>query len=236
MNKMLPETRFDLEELSPLSPERINRGAPISPQIYALLREAIIQSRLAPGTEIFEARLAEALGISRTPLRAALQLLTKEGLVETRPQVGSVVAPVNPKTIFSAVFCRSALEIAVVRRLAEAQAPDLGRLSHILGLQAECTSRDDYLAFFKLDEEFHSLLAELADVPEAWSLVRSSKSHVDRARLRLQSTIPGRAAAAYKEHLLILDAIRSKDADLAAQVMKDHVTSALDIISNASHP
>ena len=213
-----------------LGAEKIRRDAPISPQVYALLRAAIIQSRLRPGAQIFEARLAERLGVSRTPLRAALQLLTKEGLIETRPQVGSIVAPVDPKKIHSAVFCRSALETAVVRRLAAMQKPDLDRLSRILALQAECTARDDYLAFFEVDEEFHRLLAELADVPEAWALVLSNKSHVDRAWLGLQSANPGRAAIAYREHLLIVDAIRNKDADLAADLMHRHVTSALDIV------
>lgn len=214
----------------PLGDEKIRRDAPISPQVYALLREAIIQNRLQPGAQIFEARLAETLGVSRTPLRAALQLLTKEGLIETRPQVGSVVAPVDRKKIYSAVFCRSALETAVVRRLAGMPKPDLDRLSRVLALQAESTARDDYLAFFEVDEEFHRLLAELADVPEAWSLVLSNKSHVDRARLRLQSADPGRAAVAYQEHLLIVEAIRANDADLASRLMDAHIISALDVI------
>jgi DNA-binding GntR family transcriptional regulator len=211
----------------------INYTAPMAPQIYELLRRAIIESRIAPGTPIYEARLSEVLGISRTPLRSALQQLAKEGLIETRPQVGSMVAPVDDKKIHSAVFCRSALETAVVRRLANCATADLNRLSRVLAIQAECTSRDDYLAFFGFDEEFHRLLAELAGVPEAWSLVLANKSHVDRARLLLQSKIPGRAAAAYQEHLLIVNAIRAGKADMAAELMDKHITSALDILKIA---
>lgn len=230
MTEVSSQSRASSGDLTSLGEKRIRRDGAISPQIYTLLREAIVQNRLQPGAQIFEARLAESLGVSRTPLRAALQLLTKEGLIETRPQVGSVIAPVDRKKILSAVFCRSALETAVVRRLAAAEKPDLDSLSPILALQEECTARDDYLTFFDLDEEFHRLLAELADVPEAWSLVMSNKSHVDRARLHLQSAIPGRASVAYREHLLILDAIRARDADLAAQLMDRHVTSVLDIV------
>lgn len=205
-------------------------SAPMAPQIYRILRAAIIESRMAPGTPIYEARLSEVMGISRTPLRSALQQLAKEGLVETRPQVGSVVAPVDERKIFAAVFCRSALETAVVRRLAEQPASKLDNLSSILAIQAECTARDDYLAFFQSDEEFHARLAELAGVPEAWQLVMSNKSHVDRARLGLQRAIPGRAAHAYKEHLEIVAALRSGHADLACALMNKHVTSALDVI------
>ncbi len=207
----------------------------MAPQIYSLLRKAIIQNRYPPGAPIYEAKLGETLGVSRTPLRAALQQLAKEGLVETRPQVGSIVAPVDQKKIFAAVFCRSALETAVVRRLAETRPAELSRLSPVLALQAESTSRDDYIAFFDVDEEFHRLLAEIAGVPDAWSLVMSSKSHVDRARLHLQHAIPGRAAAAYDEHLLILAAIRAGDVDRSSELMHKHISSALDVIGQAGH-
>jgi DNA-binding GntR family transcriptional regulator len=157
--------------------------------------------------------------------------LAKENLIETRPQVGSIVAPVNEGKILSAVFCRGALETAVVRRLAGIADSDLNRFSRVLALQADCTSRDDYIAFFEFDEDFHALLAELAGVPEAWSLILANKSHVDRARLKLQSAIPGRAAAAYQEHLMIINAIRAGDADLAAALMDKHINSALDVVS-----
>lgn len=206
----------------------IDYGAAMSPQIYEILRRAIIENRIAPGTPIYEAKLSEVLGVSRTPLRSALQQLAKENLVETRPQVGSIVAPVDERKIFSAVFCRSALETAVIRRLATMENPDLNRLSRVLALQAECTARDDYIAFFEFDEEFHALLAELAGVPEAWRLVLANKSQVDRARLRLQSTIPGRAASAYQEHLKIIEAVRTGNAELAATLLDKHITSALD--------
>lgn len=216
-----------------ISGARIDFGQSMAPQIYALLRNAIIQNRLVPGTPIYEARFAEIIGVSRTPLRAAMQQLSKEGLVATRPQVGSIVAPIEQQKILSAVFCRSALETAVVRRLAEMKPVETHRLAQVLALQAECTARDDYIAFFEFDEQFHALLAEMAGVPEAWQLVLSSKTHVDRARLRLQSSIPGRAAIAYREHLTILDAIKAGDAELAVQSMDKHVRSALDIIQTA---
>lgn len=227
-----------IEELyaEAITGSRIDYGKSMAPQIYALLRSAIIQNRIAPGTPIYEAKFAEIIGVSRTPLRAAMQQLSKEGLVETRPQVGSIVAPIERKKILSAVFCRSALETAVVRRLAETRPLDTSRFAKVLALQAECTARDDYIAFFEFDEEFHALLAEIAGVPEAWQLVLSSKTHVDRARLRLQSAIPGRAAVAYQEHLQILDAIKSGDAELAVQKMNNHVRSALDVITDSDGP
>lgn len=83
-----------------------------------------------------------------------------------------------------------------------------------------------------LRKAFHSRLAEMAGVPEAWRLVVLSKTHVDRARLHLQSAIPGRAAMAYSEHLSIIDAIRNGDADRAASLMDSHVGSVMDILGD----
>jgi DNA-binding GntR family transcriptional regulator len=209
----------------------IELTGPMSPQVYTVLRQAIIQGRLPPGSAIFEAKLADIMGVSRTPLRSALQQLAKEGLVVTRPQVGSIVAPVDKKKIFSAVFCREALETATVKRLVDIGTFNRSRFARIIAIQAECVERDDYFAFFDVDEEFHELLAEQAGVPEAWQLVLSNKTHVDRARMQLQSEIPGRARTAYKQHLDILDALGKGDASAAVAHMRYHVTSPLDIFS-----
>ncbi|MHB2267090.1 GntR family transcriptional regulator [Aliihoeflea sp. PC F10.4] len=214
---------------------KIEFSEPMSPQIYMALRQAIIQNRIEPGTPIYESKFADVLGVSRTPFRAALQQLAKEELVETRPQVGSVVTSIDRQKIFSAIFCRGAIEVAVVKRLATIGGAKLDRLSRVLAIQADCTSRDDYIAFFEVDEEFHRLLAEIAGVPDAWRLIVSSKTHVDRARLQLQSSIPGRAAKAYREHLLIVDAIRAGDPELAAELMQSHVNSVMDIL-RGDHP
>lgn len=225
-------TRKAVEDIyvEALSEVSIDFSQPMAPQIYAAVRRIIVHNRLAPGTPIYEARFAEILGVSRTPLRLALHQLAKEGLVETRPQVGSIVAPIDRQRILAAVFCRSALETAVVRRLASLPSLDINALEALLDRQREFSARGDYEGFFEADEKFHALLARSAGVPEAWELVLSSKTHVDRARLRLQSTIPGRSALAYKEHLAIIEAIRAQDADLAADRMDSHIRSALDIV------
>lgn len=231
MTKVMDDRRSVEERyVEALGDARIDFTRSMAPQIYDLMRKIIVQNRIGPGTPIYEAKFAEIIGVSRTPLRAAMQQLAKEGLVETRPQVGSIVAPIDQKKIFSAVFCRSALETAVVRRLAGMRPFDIGPFLNVLALQEQCSSRDDYIGFFEVDERFHALLAEVAGVPEAWQLVLSSKTHVDRARMRLQSAIPGRAGIAYREHLDIIESIKAGDVELAVQCMDKHVRSALDII------
>ena len=215
---------FDLAEA--LAGVRIDRGRPIAPQLYAELRLRIVDSRLPAGAPIHENDIAALCLVSRTPLRAALQQLGNEGLIVTRPQVGSVVAQRDRARFLEALFVRTAIEQQVVRRLAVAGL-DEKTLVPILQRQEAAALADDYAAFFDADEEFHALLAEMADVPNAWQLVQSVKVHVDRERFILMSSIRGRSERAYRDHLAILGAIRSGDAETAAARMAAHVESVL---------
>ena len=206
----------------------IDHAFPIAPQVYSYLRARIVDNRLPPGAKISEASLADTLNISRTPLRAALQKLATEGLVNTRPHVGTAVAKLDVAQLHEAVFIRAALEAAVVRKLAEMKA-DLSTLNPIMEIQKRAAERDDYAAFFVQDETYHAELARIAGVPDAWRLALSIKGHVDRQRYILMAGIAKRSLRAYGEHIKILKEIRSSDADAAARTMHDHVNSVLEL-------
>ena len=206
----------------------IDHASPIAPQVYSYLRARIVDNRLPPGAKISEASLADTLNISRTPLRAALQKLATEGLVNTRPHVGTAVAKLDVAQLHEAVFIRAALEAAVVRKLAEMKA-DLSTLNPIMEIQKRAAERDDYAAFFVQDETYHAELARIAGVPDAWRLALSIKGHVDRQRYILMAGIAKRSLRAYEEHIKILKEIRSSDADAAARTMHDHVNSVLEL-------
>jgi GntR family transcriptional regulator, rspAB operon transcriptional repressor len=207
---------------------RIERTQPIAPQIYAALRQRIVDNRLPPGAVLSETVLAAQFDISRTPLRAAMQQLAAEGLIETRPQVGSVVAPLDSGRLEEAVLVRSALEEAVVRRLAKSHAA-ARELSQCLEAQERLAARDDYAGFFREDEAFHERLAAFAGLPNVWRLVQSVKGHVDRQRYRLMSGIPMRSQRAYQDHCRILAHILAGDAEAAAMAMRAHVQSVLEL-------
>lgn len=210
------------------SPSAIDRSAPATPQIYDHIRACIVDNRLPPGAKISEVELAASLGISRTPLRAALQQLAAERLIFTRPQVGSVVADLDDGLLHEAVAIRAALEAEVAQKLARGQ-HDFGPLDSILAVQERAAERDDYKTFFQQDEAFHAALARIAEMPNAWRLVHSVKGHVDRQRYRMMAGIPMRSKRAYREHLNILDRIHAGDPDGAAAAMRAHVTSVLEL-------
>ena len=204
----------------------IDRGKAIGPQIYDALRLRIVDGRLPGGAPIHESEIAALCSVSRTPLRAALQQLASEGLIVTRPQVGSTVAPRDRGRFLEALFVRAAIEREIARRLAE-RVLDETALRPIMMRQEAAARIDDYASFFDADEDFHALLAQMAAVPSAWQLVQSVKTHVDRERFILMSSIRGRSERAYGDHLRILAAIRAGDGERAAAEMESHVESVL---------
>ncbi|MEQ9572161.1 MAG: GntR family transcriptional regulator [Nitratireductor sp.] len=220
---------FDLA--AALAGIEIDRAQPIARQLYLALRQRIVDSRLPAGTPIHESDIAALCLVSRTPLRAALQQLASEGLVVTRPQVGSIVAERDRARFLEALFIRAAIEGRIARRLAQTGL-DENRLAPVLARQEAAARVDDYVTFFEADELFHEVLADMAGVPGAWQLAQTVKAHVDRERFILMSSIHGRSQRAFDDHMRILAAIRSQDADRAEAEMVGHNETVL----NASGP
>jgi|TARA_B110000971_G_C20039404_1_gene516685 DNA-binding GntR family transcriptional regulator len=212
----------------PLPSKDIDHTISIAPQVYDYLRARIVDNRLSPGTKISEAPLASKLKISRTPLRVALQQLAKEGLVDTRPQVGNIVAELDNAQLQEAVLIRAALEAEVVNKLARAKA-DLSTLEPIMAVQERAAQLGDYATFFGQDEAFHAELARIAGMPRAWKLTHSIKGHVDRQRYTLMSSIQHRSQRAFEEHLRIVDEIQSGCPSGAVREMRVHVKSVLQL-------
>lgn len=226
MSKFAPLARKEIYDV--LDPDEIDRMLPIAPQVYGILRQRIVDNRMPPGAPIGESTLALRLNISRTPLRAALQQLAKEGMIKTRPQVGSVVAQLDAARMEEAVVMRAALEAAVVRRLAE-RGMDERRLAQTFAEQEVAAEADDYAAFFGHDEKFHAGLAELAGLPNVWAAIQSVKGHVDRQRYKMMSGIPFRSKRAFRDHKEIVRLILAGDADGAECAMRAHVNSVLEM-------
>jgi len=211
----------------------IERSRPLGPQIYELLRLAIILEKFQPNDPINEAELSKALDVSRTPLREAYQKLAEDGLIESRPKSGTTVTEIDDKKVRAGIIIRRALEREVVGLLAD-DPPDLRTLDAIVALQSVAVSHGDHIEFFRQDERFHAELANLAGLPAAWRLAHSVKSHTDRARIMLTGNLPRRINVAFNEHIALIDAIKSGDAELSKALISKHINSALEAVNNAA--
>ncbi len=209
-----------------------------SDRAYATLLEEIQSGDLAPGTVLAEVEQAARLGVSRTPLREALQQLSADGLVQQQSPRVTVVTGIDADDIRSLFEIRRALEesaarLAAVRGDAElfarlaAEFADAGASS--LGA---ATGRDDYYA---LIARFDRAVDAAVDNDYIAAALRTVRTHLVRVR-RLSRDNPARLAASVAEHRLIAEALAERDGDLAAHATHVHLrnalTSILDSIQN----
>jgi DNA-binding GntR family transcriptional regulator len=138
-------------------------GGSARDQVYVALREGIVSAELEPGRRLSENELAEALGVSRTPVREALVRLRDERLVAIVPQLGTFVTLISTDAVADAAFVREALECSAIRLATErATERELEELQANLAAQDRAEASGDTEAFDRLDEALHRTLCELS--------------------------------------------------------------------------
>src|SRR4051812_15835534 len=147
-------------------PARTSPRRSLNDRAYDYLRQAILRGDLPVGTVIAETKVAEDLGISKTPVRQALQLLRTEGLLEVGSRRQLVVRGFSAAHRNEILRIREALEeIAVETACRVISLDDVDMLRLILLRQRRAADAYDEGGFLVLDEEFHVLIARSADLP-----------------------------------------------------------------------
>jgi GntR family transcriptional regulator, rspAB operon transcriptional repressor len=204
----------------------VEQGAPVGPQVYRSLRERIISGDLEPGGLISEAEIARACATSRQPVREAFIKLAEEGLVEIRPQRGTLVRKINIASVMDARFVREAVEVDIVKIVAERRDP---RVVASLHKQIEAQREVAYQKasdFMQLDEAFHRTLAVAADKAHVWNIVNTVKAQMDRLR-QLSFIMSSAAERAVDQHHAIVEAIAIGDVQGADAAMRTHLRQIL---------
>lgn len=192
----------------------------ISSQAEPVLREMILSGRLAPGSRLNEVELAASLGVSRGPLREAIQRLVAEGLLTLVTHRGAHVRTFVPSELRDLYELREALEthgtrLAATRSTAAARKKLASMLSRT---ERHLTSEDPYPS----DLDFHASLMTLSGNE---ALVNAARD-VDR-QIRLARSVSGndpeRARRAFEEHRAVLAALESGDPDAATEAMRTHL-------------
>jgi DNA-binding GntR family transcriptional regulator len=190
--------------------------------VEATLRDAILNLALEPGVMLEKQAICDQLGVSRSPVSAALARLAEEGLVEVLPQRGTRVTRIALADIRQHLFIRAALEAETVLTIAP-EAPDelLRVLDASLQHQRSAVAASDATRFHALDLQFHEILLDALDLPRVKAVVGTARNTLDRAR-RLMAT-PARLLETFKEHARIVRALHAHDGERASLAMRAHL-------------
>jgi len=195
----------------------------LNDKAYEHLRQAILGGDLPVGTIIAETKVAEDLGISKTPVRQALQLLRTEGLLEVGPRRQLVVRGFSAAHRNEVLRVREALEeIAVETACRVISVDDIDMLRLLLLRQGRAADAYDENAFLVLDEEFHVLIAKSANLPIVARLLEQMRGFARIMRLG-KTQPPEHPQDILVEHTRIVDAIEKRDVVAAQAALHEHL-------------
>ena len=195
------------------------------------IRDAIVGGRLRPGERIREQDLAEALGISRTPVREALFLLQNEGLVDSRPRRTAVVRAFGADEIDDMYQVRALLEGYAARRAAtRISASELAELeASCARFRALVDAHESILMLMKENLAFHDRIVAAAQSPRL-SLAARTVAPVPLAYTSLYWHAQHDRIASAQSHERIVQSLAGRDAERAELMMKEHVFEVRDAL------
>jgi DNA-binding GntR family transcriptional regulator len=191
--------------------------------VIRLIEEALLMGELSPGSRIVEAELARQAGISRGPVREAIQQLVGEGVLVQYPSRGTFVVQWTPQAVEEAYTLRAVLERLAIQEAAKRATPeDIAQLQAIVDEMAVHARDGDNRALVRLDVHFHEHLYALS----GHLLLQEVLARLRRRLYALMGMDEGYALhrdEMARDHQRIVDALRTGDPALAGEVISAHI-------------
>ena len=200
------------------------------PAVTAAMRAAVLAGEYAPKQRLVEVDLCERFGTSRFVLRAALQELAAQGLVEFQRNRGARIREVSLPEAIEITEVRILLEGLLAARAAErVTRSDSAALRQVVKDMRTAVRNSELLAYSELNGRLHSLIRDLADHQTASRLLRQLRDQTLRHQFSL-SLVPGRPAVSLPQHEAIVAAIVARDPERAGQAMHSHLQSVIEAL------
>lgn len=191
---------------------------------YERLKDAIRYAALEPGQPLTETRLSELLGISRTPVREALQQLAQEGLVQVIPGRAITVAEHSVQDVLDIVHLRWLLEPELVRLATEAAShSEIKRLKRAVAEMQAAIGTGDQIAWSRADSVFHEVLGDACPNELLCEVVLQMRNRVHKIANIDSQTNASRLAECTVEHAEIVEAIAARESTAAEDAMRGHI-------------
>ncbi len=195
---------------------------------YQELKRIILARQVPPGGKLNEVDLAGALGISRTPVREALNRLEKEGLVQIFPQRGAYVVQFSPEDIYELFLIRENLEgLAAYLAAERMNRESLDRLTSLMRGFQEPYNQKDIQRYAREDFKFHQTIITLSDSRRLVNLVSTLHDQIRMFRLTSLG-LSGRMRTSLNEHMQIINGLRAGKPEESERRMRQHIRHVRD--------
>jgi DNA-binding GntR family transcriptional regulator len=195
-------------------------------EVASYVRELIVSGAVKQGEFLRMERIAEAVGVSNTPVREGLLLLSNEGFVKQVPRRGFIVETFSPQDIHDLFWAQASVGGELAARAAKRITPErLARLDAMNETYLEAAAQGDDNALIDLGHLFHREINLAGESPR---LALIQGSIVKQLPNRFYAAIEGQILDSREEHPLIVEALRAGDADRARELMVNHIIGAAD--------
>lgn len=204
---------------------------PLREVVFLRLRRAILQGELEPGERLMEIRLAEQLGVSRTPVRDAIHKLVEEGLVSIVPRCGAVVAGITDKDMRDVLEVRITLEKLAVALCTERITVDgVERLKEANESFRKTVISGELIKIAEADVAFHDIIYSITDNKRLLQIINDLREQIYRYRLEYLKNDKDRLELV-KEHNNIIRYISDGDTDKAKAAIREHIENQMNEIA-----
>ena len=205
----------------------INDYELLSKKVYRILKERIIKGDLAQGSKLFEAKIAEQLGVSRTPVREAIRELAAEGFVKISPNQGVEISNISIEDIQEVLQIRAVLEgLAAKLAATKITKEKIKKLENINKNMEKYARKDDIFNVIRESEKFHGLILDICENNRLIRIRKNLDEQIHRYR-SISLNIPGRPEYALEEHKKITEALKQGDLEKADELSKMHIENVL---------
>ncbi|MBM4308651.1 MAG: GntR family transcriptional regulator [Deltaproteobacteria bacterium] len=203
-------------------------------KVYDYLREKLLSGEVAPHEHLIEAKIAQEIGTSRTPVREALHNLEMEGLIKSIPRVGYVVKPISEQEVEEICEIRAVIEMLGARwAVAKANQKVIEELEENIRLSETEVTSEKPKAFVELDARFHEIISKHSGSQRLLELSQTLRRHMLRYRIESIYSVDN-VLRAIEGHRGILEAIKKADLEEVNQAIQSHLQqSKKDILRYA---
>jgi DNA-binding GntR family transcriptional regulator len=197
---------------------------------YAFTKQRVLDATYAGGDLLTEGEVADALGMSRTPVREAFLRLEGEGLLRLYPKRGALVVPVSAQEVEAVMETRALVERFAVAKAMARRADVTGAMRDAIARQEDHADAGDLDGFVAADREFHTVLVAAAGNEILLELYDSLRDRQQRMGITALRREPRRLGQILDEHRALTDAIEAGDVDPTLELLDVHLQGTLSLL------